>query len=1196
MVEGDTTPWNHWMNDLDRIEHELQHGKLNHDEFERFAQDQFSTVYDGFTPITGGTDWGRDGDIAAPSEDATPVRVLITSSRTLAGVRSNMRRGIKSMKEHGVAVDRLVLANPAKLNLQSREKLVASASKAGVRLDASDIFEQSFFASRLRRDGYWRERLLGLSSEPISLARVAPDIAESPWAHIPLVAREEDLAALEGDADMIVVGPPGVGKSRLIGELDGVAFVDPDLASEQVAKDLRWLVPATVVVDDASAHLDLVRRLVALRRSEPDVFSYRVICATWPDDIERVEVELPGASVREVGLVERGPLDQLLRSMGLSGLLARVEIMNQSEGRPGWAVALADPLLRSGETASLVNGRALLGHVRRYLLRVGLETETMDLLAVMSAVGAVDESELSKLADEVGMSRASAARAIERWARGGLVDTRENREWMTDATVRRYTVRPPMLARVLVAERAFGTQFPVIDFEGLEQRWPDRGHKLAKAALESALFGAQAARPHAERLVRRVLTAGSNSVDERVDLAIDYLRLGRAEVEFVVGLARVSLDSMLPLDSENSWMTEPLIKLAATVVKWHPEVQDAYGVLFDACATDQRPAHSNPGSAIRKIAELVQDFHPEFARDTETRFRILSALESWLIERSDTQRASRVASAVAEVVLGLSVDGTHTDPANPMSIQIYRGIVPPSEMPRIHDEAVPRLLSLLDAGYVDIELALIDAAWEWLRVGGGFERSLGRVSPEAEKSAATGIGRSLVGQLVERGGLSLGGTLKLRSLVDSFELPHSIEIPGEIEPLVRENSYRSGDFDAEQRALADDIRSVGSRWAAEAPGVVLPRLVSLRSELERSNVNWPNRIELACMGIAASTSSPIEWLDEAWATALLPDAFPFASVAYEQEQLDDGRLRRLLDEPRTRHATVFMLLQSERETADSLLGVLEPGDYQALWILCLRGEIEESLIRELLLRGSPEVRAMVAVAAFAGRRSEDDWSPRPFEDEWLAALEHLRPGAMTAARDYELDELIGFLARRFPNTLVAVVDRAIRAEMETEGGAYSALPHSGWDQLQHLPPAAKSQLRNEFKDSGAASWILNQHLVGTDVAWLAHAIDAGEMSVDEAISYCSGMSDRPPVEALAKALVPRGAAPEQVAGVMQWGSFMGERSDHYQSMIDELQALLDRDDVDDSARAVAEVGIAGFSVARDDASASERESRIRGER
>ena len=50
----------------------------------------------------------------------------------------------------------------------------------------------------------------------------------------------------------------------------------------------------------------------------------------------------------------------------------------------------------------------------------------------------------------------------------------------------------------------------------------------------------------------------------------------------------------------------------------------------------------------------------------------------------------------------------------------------------IHDEAVPRLIAWLDAGQADLEIALIDAAREWLRVGGGFERSFGRESPEEE--------------------------------------------------------------------------------------------------------------------------------------------------------------------------------------------------------------------------------------------------------------------------------------------------------------------------------------------------------------------------------------------------------------------------------------------------------------------------------
>lgn len=1183
------------MNDLDRIEHELQHGKLNHDVFERFAQDQLSAVYPGFTPIPGGTDWGRDGDVPAASGDATPARVLITASRTLDGVRANMLRGIKSMNRHGVAVDRIVLANPAHLNLPSREKLARSALKAGARLDASDVFERGFFASRLRRDGYWRERLLGLSSEPISLARAAPEVAESPWGHIPLVARNEDLDALDGADDLIVVGQSGVGKSRLLGEIEGVAFVDPELASEQLVKDLRWLGPATVVVDDASRHIDIVRRLVALRRAEPDVFRYRMICATWPGQLDGLTVELPEASVHEIGLIERGPMDQLLRSMGLSGGLARAEIMGQAEGRPGWAVALADPLLRSGEVTSLMNGRALLGNVRRYLMRAGLETETMDLFAVISAVGSVSEDELAALADEVGLNRVEAIREIERWARGGLVDVREHRE-RRDRVTRRFTVRPPMLARVLVAERVFDNQFSVIDFEGLAERWPDRGFRLAEVAIDSALLGSSAARPSAKQLAVKMLTSEDGSVDERVELAVSYSRLGPSAATFAMDLARSSFVSALSSGSYQPWLFDSVVKLAAAVAKWYPTMDKAYGILFDACGLDHRPPHSHPESAIRQIAALVQDYHPEVPRDAETRYAVLSALESWQSAPPENTNAGRVVAAVAEAILDLTVDGAHTDPANPMSIQLFRGIVPPSEMRRICDDAVPRLIALLDAGYSDLEIALIDAAREWLRVGSGFERSFGREPPKEEMAAASEIGFSLARQLMARSDLSLAGILKLRSLIDSFELPDSVDIPADIEPLVRESSYASSDFEAEERALVEEIRSVGGSWADEPCDRVIQRLVLLRAELNRANLTWPNRIAIACEGIAASTASPVQWLDEAMNSELMPDGFVFAHLAYERGQLDDGRLDRLLNDGRTRHAALSLLLRSDLESADRILEVLRPSDYQALWLPCLRGELDEQLMNELLTSASNEVRAMAAVAFFAGRQRKKDWSPGALQAAWLEALWHLEPGQLDVAREHELEQLLGYLAVRFPNVLVGIVDRAVRSGLESEGGVHSALPRRGWDQLQYLPPESKSELRNGFKDSGLASWMLNQHLVGSDVAWLEHAIDRGEMSVDEAISYCGGLSNRPPVEALARALVPRGAAPEQIAGVMEWGSFTGERSDHYQSMINELEELVDGDGVEDSVRAVAEVGIAGFSRARDEASASERESRIRGER
>ncbi len=143
------------MRDLGRIEHALATKRLSPEVFERCAQDLLSAVYPGLSPIPGGTDWGRDADIAG-TVDEVPVRLLVTSSRSLEGVRKNMLAGIASMKEHNVRFRRIMLANPALLQLTDRQKLVKSAKNAGALLDASDVFDRGYFASRLRRDGHWR--------------------------------------------------------------------------------------------------------------------------------------------------------------------------------------------------------------------------------------------------------------------------------------------------------------------------------------------------------------------------------------------------------------------------------------------------------------------------------------------------------------------------------------------------------------------------------------------------------------------------------------------------------------------------------------------------------------------------------------------------------------------------------------------------------------------------------------------------------------------------------------------------------------------------------------------------------------------------------------------------------------------------------------------------------------------------------
>ncbi len=51
------------MHELDRIEQALASKRLDHNQFERCAQDLLIETYPGLSSIPGGTDWGRDADI-----------------------------------------------------------------------------------------------------------------------------------------------------------------------------------------------------------------------------------------------------------------------------------------------------------------------------------------------------------------------------------------------------------------------------------------------------------------------------------------------------------------------------------------------------------------------------------------------------------------------------------------------------------------------------------------------------------------------------------------------------------------------------------------------------------------------------------------------------------------------------------------------------------------------------------------------------------------------------------------------------------------------------------------------------------------------------------------------------------------------------------------------------------------------------
>ncbi len=309
------------MHELERIEQALDDKDIDPSLFERCAQDLLTEIYPGLSPVPCGTDWGRDADLHDGS--ACPPRLMATKSREYSGIRSNMIRGLESLKKHPVTYDRIVIATPGVLSEIQRDKLEREAAERGARLDRN-VYDRGFFASRLRRDGVWRKNLLGLSSEPVSISWVPWRLAESRWFRLPLVGRDTVLNRILGiDSDVILFGRPGVGKTRLLASLSNVVFVDPDASEDRLADDLRWAGPDVIVLDDVGQSQRLVRFIQRLRRQDADWLQTRLIVVCWPHELDEAREWVPNAAEVEVDLLERLEMNAIIEAMGITRAMAR---------------------------------------------------------------------------------------------------------------------------------------------------------------------------------------------------------------------------------------------------------------------------------------------------------------------------------------------------------------------------------------------------------------------------------------------------------------------------------------------------------------------------------------------------------------------------------------------------------------------------------------------------------------------------------------------------------------------------------------------------------------------------------------------------------------------------------------------------------------------------------------------------------
>ena len=421
-------------------------GRLDPELFERCAVELLREVYPGLVPIRGGDDGGMDG-VIADSRGGEPMPLVVTTAGSVIG---NLNRNLESYRRGGGTASEAVVATSRPLTARQRRNLEKRAGEFGIAL--RQIHDRADFVGRLYRNPGWRRELLGLTGDPPALSA----FPRSPraWLATELLGRDQETAWLRiAEGDVVISGQPGVGKTALLGELvregHGLFVVSADVG--KIADAYRELDPDRVFVDDA--HLDavgaresLLGKLLRLRQ-ELGV-SFQIIVTTWPGHEIDIRHSLADGQVLPVKPLQRSATASIVRRVnrGFTDVLI-AEIVDQSEGRPGLAVTLAQWAQR-GMLKHLVNGQLLLSEMKNDLRPSSI---TLDCLATFALGG------------RRGMALAGAARVMgipETDLRGRILPvagTGVIHEMGHDLAPRRaLSIKPAALRHALVRWTYFG--------------------------------------------------------------------------------------------------------------------------------------------------------------------------------------------------------------------------------------------------------------------------------------------------------------------------------------------------------------------------------------------------------------------------------------------------------------------------------------------------------------------------------------------------------------------------------------------------------------------------------------------------------------------------------------------------------------------------------------------------------------------
>jgi len=751
---------------------------------------------------------------------------------------------------------------------------------------------------------------------------ITPDTAKLSL-ELPLIGRDDDLGWIQNShGDRVLIGQPGSGKTFLLYKFarQGEALFVNDFNLGRVTNEYKRKKPKTIIVDDAQSNVEFIRGLINYRKRKSAKFD--ILASCWPSHEANVlnALNIPTPNSHYLNLLTLDQLVEVVKAVAVGwripdGLIQ--EIVEQSVGRPGLAVALTDLCLKEGGVQDIVLGDALAKWVTTKLLPAPNSQNVSAILAAFS-IGGDMGMPMVAVASKLGLNLLEVQTVISNLVGGLIFDNTPN-----------LVVYPPALRHSLVRDTFFRGAVS-LSIEEFVNNAPSL-HDVAKTLLGARRRGANIPQNFLLELLEKL---------NLTDLWENFAYLGEQEATWVL---------------ENK--PQFLIAIARPALVNTPE--KGIPLLLSAAIGDERELHSATDHPVRIIQDWVLSADAGNGEAIQRRKILLAAMIEWMKDTKNPKPGIRA----LQIVMSPEFTNTSTSPGSGNSFTWRSGHLTASEVDSLK-ELWPDVLAIITKTSIQDWEPIRQIIETWAYPG-----RRGSVLPEVYEDMNIFVSQMLL-DILPIISKHAGLLHWAHHLARTLNLPITVPVDSTFEILYP--NVDLVDFHEDPSKQLTLVGQLAQSWKTRKPDSVMKDLFQLESESLLAGYGWPRLTPSLCLELSKIVDKEYAWIEAGIKEGVAGDlVLPFLSRVIENRSRGwISNIQKWLKELSLRPYIIQLVLTSPKMPNKLLEEIYSNLDNMEKWIeiLCLRGEISEDRVLRLLKHAKPEI----ALAAAKG-----EWLQNP---------------------------------------------------------------------------------------------------------------------------------------------------------------------------------------------------------------------------